>query len=341
MSLSYLDVRQQSRQVWAQFGESLWIPNAKENVKLERENSWNLANVGLGKNLVLAAMGASLEKDIEAIKKNRDKIDVVTCDKAFGPLLDHGVKADYVILADASILPHWLDKWVEETKGVKLLSTPYANPNWTTRWKGPKYFYVNRDAIESEKIFLEIMGKNTRTIPAGSNVSNAMLVFFVGADESNLVNFSAYERYLLTGYDYSWKPDGNYYAWNLPPFASEDSVQDYIAKWKTPKRGYMTHRTLLDLNNEVRFTSENLLFSAKWLTQYIGAFRLPVVNCSDGGILQTDLRGNMEQELARIRPGAESKENVLKAFEALKIADNNHRLALAEFSKAREEILWQ
>jgi len=316
------DVVNQSTQVWNQFGESKWIPFAKENAKLGRRSTEELRNSGIGKFLVSAAMGESLEESVPILKQYRDRFDLLTCDKGFGKLLEQGLKADYVMICDCNILPKWIDPYIEETKGVSLICTPYANPAWTTRWLGPRYFYVNKDAINTQKYFMPIFGEDIRVVPASTNVSNAMVVFWTGADETNHYNWGGYEQILLTGYDYSWRPDGKYYAY-------EDMK---------PKRHYMSHRVMLDINNDWVRTSENLYFSAKWMYSYLTTFRLPVVNCTGRGILYTPLRGKMETCLAAIKPGLDARTHVLQQFELAKLANKNFEAAKELFEKSREEL---
>ena len=214
--LTWKDVQNQSEAVFKQFGEKVWIPNAKRNAQLPRRDPEELHNTGIGKHLLLVAIGASLEENIETIKKYRDRVEIMTCDKGFELLLKHGVKADYVMLCDANIPFTWIKDSINETKDVKLIATPYANPEWTENWKGDRYFMINKDALETEKIFIDIFKDRFRIIPAGSNVSNAMLIFVTGSDEYQNINWAGYERYILVGYDYSWRPDGNYYAWKTP-----------------------------------------------------------------------------------------------------------------------------
>lgn len=322
--LGFTDVKEQSEAVFNQFGHSKWIPAAKENAKLERGDSRDFANRGLGKFAVLIGMGPSLENNIDAIKKYRDRVDVITCDKGFGALLRQGVKADYVICCDTNIQFKWLRPHLEETKDVALIATPYASTDWTHFWKGPKYFFVNRDAIKSERHFIEIMGEKTVIIPAGSNVSNAMLIFFSRCDETSNVNYAAYTKYFLTGYDYSWAPDTNYYAWNNPE----------------PKRFYMHHRTLLGIDGNTTFTSENLVFSAKWMKQYVTTFNLPVVNCSERGILDIS-QGNMEESLKRIKTDPAHRAAVMSAYDRLSRAHSDMQAAKVAFAQSREALIWQ
>ena len=325
VTVSQSEVLKQSEAVFNQFGPTTWIPNAQENAKLVTDHAEVLRNSGVGKTLLLVASGASLEDNIDVIKKYRDRVDILVNDKGFGPLLDHGVKADFCMLCDARIPFRYLEPWVDKTTGVTLISTCYGNTEWTKAWKGKKFFYVNRDSIFSERIFIPIMPKGTRTIPAGSNVSNAMLVFFTGSDNTQNINWSGYDRFLLIGYDYSWRVGGNYYAWQNPE----------------PKRYYMAHRTMLDLQGNIVRTSENLLFSAKWLYSYITTFRLPVVNCSERGLLMVG-RGTLEKELARINPDPSARKKVQEIFSAGNHAFRAANEMMAIFEQARGGLLlWQ
>src|SRR3989304_3901959 len=117
--LGYKDVRAQSLAVFGQFGESKWIPDAKINRQLPSKPAEELRNSGVGKFMVMAAMGESLEEKAEIIKKHRSKFKLVTCDKGFGALLKVGIKADFVQVADCNIpFDKWLKPYVEETAGV-------------------------------------------------------------------------------------------------------------------------------------------------------------------------------------------------------------------------------
>lgn len=347
--LSYEDVRKQSQAVWNQFGESKWLPYSQINVRLRNRRDPNELNgCGLGKFAVLAAMGASIEEQIEVMKKYRDRFDLITCDKGFGMLLEHGLKADYVQLCDCNIPYRWLEPYVNETKGVRLLATTYANIEWTTKWQGPIYFYVNKDALHTEEKFMPVLGNpdtnklgfspstasipriEPRIIPAGSNVSNAMLIFMMGIDEQTFTSFAGYEHYYLTGYDYSWRPSG-------PQFACKTGNYYAFAN-PTPKRFYMSHRTVLDINGDPCLTSENLLFSAKWLYSYVTAYNLPVTNCSERGLLDIPLRGNLEKCLAKINSDKSVRMKMLKNLEELRALETATSAARERLMESRRNL---
>lgn len=328
--LSYTDIRRQSNAVYAQFGESTWKPNARINAGLRRCDTNALQNSGIGRVLVSAAMGESTEEAIPVLAKYREKFDLIVNDKAFGYFVDRGITPDYVMLCDAGIRYDWIAKYVDKTEGVKLIATPYANPEWTKAWKGDRYFYIPEDSIDSHMGFLDIMGRETRIVPAASNVSNAMLVFFVGATNQGNINWAGYDRYLLTGYDYSWRPSvaaagiktGKYYAFEDPK----------------PKRFYMNHRTIMDVNRDWVHTSENLLFSAKWLISYLNAFHPPVVNCSGRGLLDIPSRDSLEEQLRVVNASRGTRESVRGQFNAVALASQLLAETKANFDRAREAI---
>lgn len=320
--LTVKEVEQQSNEVFGQFGEK-WKKYARINVRLPHESSEALMNCGVGKYMVCAAMGESLEEKIEVLRKYRYKYDIVTCDKGFGVLMENGIKPDFVMICDSNIPFRWLEKYIDDTEGIKLLCTPYANIEWTTVWKGKRYYYVSKDAIQTEAIFQEIFGEETRIIPASSNVSNAMLVYFLTLDGSQPINWGAYERYFLVGYDYGWRPTGKYYAFSDPK----------------PKRYYMSHRTMLDINHDPFFSSENLIFSAKWMYSYLSVFKSPVMNCSNRGILDITRYADLEKELSRINSDRRLQAEIKNRFQKVEDSNTLYKMAFNSFNELKKNLI--
>jgi hypothetical protein len=245
MELTPEQVLKQSKEAFGQWEET-WKENSALNGKLLKKigtSQKDILGSGAGRNLLIVAMGSSLERNIDLIKKNRDKFDVMCVDKAFGKLIDHGIIPQYVVLADA--------------KDVN------GNPEWTHNWLSKVYFYVNKDNIKSEEIFCKISGCK-EVIPAGSNVGNTCVIF--------AGQVLKYDVNMLIGYDYCWYEDESYYAF-------EDC----------DKRYWMKHHYLIDGIGRLCMTSGNLLFSCKWLTDFltgvVSRMNFTVVNCS-GGLLR-------------------------------------------------------
>lgn len=325
------EIKRQSEQVFGQFGDAKWIPNARENAKLERRPLEELNGTGLGRTIVLAAMGESTEDQIETIKANRDKFHLAVNDKMFGYFIERGVKPDFVFLSDANILFKWVEKYVDQTEGVRLICTPYANPEWTKAWKGPRYFYLNADIIKSERFFAEAFPES-RIIPASSNVSNSMVCFFLGMLEGPPVNWGGYEKYLLVGFDYSWRPSSD----EMAPEIKKGKY--YAFEDPKPKRFYMNHRTLNDFNGDIVHTSENLFFSARWMWSFVTMFNVPLVNCSGRGILHIPLRSPLSKELEDINSDEKAVQNVRDKLAALKESHKALAAAKEEYEKSREVL---
>lgn len=246
-------------------------------------------NYGVGRAMLLVANGGSLKNDIEIIKENRDNVHVMACDKSLGVLIKNEIYPDFCMVCDANVnYEKYLDPYKDKLQNTTMFINVCANPKWSDNgnWKDI-YFFVNKDILNSEIEFCQISGcKNV--IPAGTNVSNAMIVFMSQSDNNGRRNFFGYDKYLLSGFDYCWLKEGNYYS---------DSFDG------DGKRYYMNHLTGLTASNKLCFTSNNLLFSAKWADDYVKMFKLPVVQCNKdsmfGALYSGDLKEQMQYNYKR------------------------------------------
>lgn len=243
----------------------------------------DLGAIGIGKSILLVANGYSLEENMQTIQENQKLSDIICCDKTLGHLLDHGIKPKFCLVCDANVdYERYLKPYEHLLNETTLLINVCANPLWSKNgnWKA-KYFFVNKDIIESHLKFSKLTGC-TNFIPAGTNVSNAMLIMLTQCDNQGRRNFFGYDKMLLIGYDYSWRAGGKYYAY------SENGDN---------KAQYMKHLYCLTNDGDWAYTSGNLLFSSQWLEKYISTFRLPVVNCSKKTILQQTKFGELKDQM--------------------------------------------
>lgn len=272
MGLNKLNTRKQSEQVIKQHGD-LWRKHAKEHSAFAPfKNLSDFQNIGVGRGLVIVANGASFEEQIDVLKEHQHSIDILCCDKTLGHLINNGITPTYCLIADAKVdYEKYMEPWKDKLNKTILFMNVTANPKWSFNgnWKD-KYFFVNFDVLRSEREFQMLSGGCPNTIAAATNVSNAMLVFVTQSDNRGRRNYFGYDKIMLLGFDYSWKPDGSYYAFD---------------KTGNGKHNYMRHVYAVNRYSEMVFTSSNLLFSAKWLENYIQIFKLPIVNCSPSGIL--------------------------------------------------------
>lgn len=282
MRLSSDDIKKQSDSAYGQWAPQ-WRDHAKQHSKYEMKNFEDLRLTGLGKPLLLIGNGYSFEENIDLIKEYSGKIDILACDKTIGHLLERDIKVKYCMVCDANVsYEKYLEKYKDKLNETVLIMNVCGNPKFAENgnWKD-KYFFVNKDVLNSEKEFGEISGC-PNVIPAATNVSNAMLVFATQSDEKGRINFLGYDKLLLTGFDYSWKMGGSYYAFD---------------KSAGGKQNYMRHALGWDSNGDFAYTSNNLQFSAKWLADYVKAFQLPVIQCGSETVTGLNLRGQLEKHI--------------------------------------------
>lgn len=297
MALTPDEVLAQSEAAFRQWDET-WSKHSKINgemYKAEGHSHKELLWEGAGKTMLCCALGPSFEDNIGLIKEHKDNPALlISCvDKCMGPLIDNDIIPDYVIIADAGIdYNKWCAPWIDKTDDITLIANVNANPEWTTNWKGRKIFYVNKDNIQTEKKYSEISGCH-EFIPASSNVGNTVVVFttqILGCDE-----------YILLGYDYCWGDEDNYYAFG-----------------DSNKRWWMRHAQMVDLIGRLVNTSQNLIFSARWLTDYWRGVliqqNIKIVNCSGKGILELP-KARLETKLRAVkkRPLTQADKNKIAA----------------------------
>lgn len=263
-------ILKQSQSAYSQWS-SQWRDNAITHSKYEMKSLLDFENTGIGKAILLCANGYSLEENIVDIRENQKNVDIMCCDKTLGSLLTNGIVPKFCMVCDANVdYEKYLKPWESQLSEINLLINVCANPLWTKNgnWKS-KYFFVNKDILNSELEFSKLSGcKNF--IPAGTNVSNAMFIILTQSDNTGKRNYFGYDKYLLIGFDYSWRYGKKYYAFD------EDL---------NLKSNYMKHIYCVNMNGSFAYTSGNLAFSAQWLNTYINTYKLPVVNCSKETIL--------------------------------------------------------
>lgn len=264
-----------------------WKDQWREHCKIHKDMGitstfFDFMNMGVGKALLIVANGYSLEENIEVIKKHQNNVDIMVCDKAIGHLLDHGIVPDFCVVCDANVdADVYIMKWKDQLSQTTLFNNVCGNPEWTKlNWKN-KCLFVNKDSISSEKEFSELSGCSN-FVPAATNVSNEMVVLATQSTNEGRNNWMGYDKIILIGFDYCWSGEKSYYAFD----------QD-----GSGKMSYMKHAYVMDRNLEHCFSSSNLIFSAKWLDDYIKAFRLPVVSGTKRTLLQNIPCKDLEEQL--------------------------------------------
>lgn len=274
---------QQSENALRQW-KDLWTTHAKYHSRFAPFKPFSdFQNIGVGKACLLVANGYSFEKNAEIIKAHAAGVDILCCDKTLGHLIKMGIKPTYCLVADAMVdYDKYMKPYKDQLDETVLFMTVTANMKWSANgnWKD-RYFMVNHDAIGSEKTFMALSGCQN-TVPAGTNVSNAMVVLLTQSDNSGRRNFFGYDKLLLIGFDYCWMNEGGYYAFD----------------WEAGgKRNYMRHVYCITKSGKHAYTSLNLTYSAQWLQTYINSFKLPVVQCSGDTVLQIEYTGDLAKQM--------------------------------------------
>lgn len=281
MSITDQEIKKQSLAAFGQWRRD-WISNAKLNKPYLKQSFFRtLGNVGKDKVLFIVANGPSLSQHWNVIKENQHRSHVLCVDKAFRPLMEHGIVPTYVVLCDANVNYEKYCAGLDTSKTV-LLSNMCGEHNWVKTWKGPIFFFINQDSIKSENLFTNITGYQ-EYIPAASNVSNCAIV---------LAQFVLkYKWNLMTGYDYSW-PLGTYYS-----TGAED------------KECWMASQIFSDVKGNFVRTSSNLVFSNKWISQMFETSKGQMgnfINCSEQGLFLGPKIQSMETMVIRVFRGNEA-----------------------------------
>jgi hypothetical protein len=298
-------IKAQSEAAYKQWAEQ-WRDHCIQNKKFEKK-SWNVfENSGIGKAILCVGNGYSLEENIEIIKKYKDNVDIICCDKTLGHLINNGIYPTFCVVCDANVdYDKYLKPYEDKLKNTILFINACANPKWSHNgnWKN-KYFFVNKDILKSEKEFMELSG-TVNVMPAGTNVSNAMLILITQSDNEGRRNFFGYDKIILIGYDYSWKAEGGYYA-----FDHDGSG----------KRNYMTHTYAVSPAGNFIYTSGNLNFSCDWLSTYVSTYALPVVQCAKDSIFQIGKCQDLETQM-QYRFKIEDKDFIQCAFNEIRLLE--------------------
>lgn len=309
MALQESEVIKQSKTAFKQW-DGLWRKNSTYAAEIYKKSTNRLTDFlfkGKGKVALTVAFGHSFENQIDVLKEYADKerkFDTFCVDKciAFMPYAP-----EFCVIADATISADWLEG--VDTSKTTLITNVCANPEWAQKWQGPIYYYVNKDNIKTQDIYGPISGCNEQ-IPASSNVGNCQIMLST--------TVFGYDRTIMLGYDFCF--EDSYYAFH-----------EQHPKEHSDKLYYMAHRLAIDKAGRMVSTSENLLFSAKWLNDYLTVCETEIFSADKGTLSNAryvDLRRQLEIADVREITAAERKEIISKVVQKVHL-DNREDAAAA------------
>jgi len=258
----------QSRRTLDKWGE-LWESNCKVNRANFRKHEFDYKKKS--EKCYLFSFGPSFESNLKNLIKTKEHYaNHVGCvDKALGGLLKYSTIPHTVVTADARIrIDECLNGVDEGFAGVALKTTHFficatSDPSWILFCNkyGIKYtIFLNKDTIKSHHEFKKYFNVNRLDIeqdaillPASVNVGNCLYMI-----HALIYNFS---HIFLLGYDYSFQYKSRYYGMESFAPVHRDFGRD--------KRILEAHTVVPDLTGALVYTSQNLLFSAKWLVDAI------------------------------------------------------------------------
>lgn len=315
------DIRKQSERAYGQWCKQ-WREHARINSKWLMKPMTDLEHSGIGRAALCVGNGYSLEEEMENIKQLAHHVDIMCCDKSLGHLLRNGIKPTYCNVADANVnYEKYLQPYEDQLSETILFMNVCANPIWAEKgnWKD-RYFFSVMDVLKSEKEWMSLSGC-PNMMAAGTNVSNGMVIALTQSDNKGRRNFFGYDKILLIGFDYSWAEDGKYYAYD----------KEAGGKWN-----YMRHSYLNDQRGKPVYSSSNLIFSARWLDDYIKGFKLPVVQCTKRSVFTTGKTGILSEQMQySFRP--ENREKVKRVLELRKMVIQKKKEYEAELTKIGKE----
>jgi hypothetical protein len=264
--------------------------------------------------------GPSLDKNITELKKIHDKKNsVIICsDVCLYRLIEENIIPDIVCSIDPSekISTYW-EGVTEHTHDIILTCATIVSPSTIKKWKGPFIFFNPTDTHEWKKGFFKKLTKkfsnygmflNMGTVAATmfqtAMAINASIIYLVGFDFSSDQNNNPYckgfmERRVYT--DIKTKEDvekdgaftDKEYAEIKQKFLDSENAEQFesVRKEFLKKliedecKKYNTTKVKFEKTGLELMTNQHLLMYKKIIMNIIPQVKIPVFNCTQGGIL--------------------------------------------------------
>jgi len=244
--------------------------------------------------VLLVAAGPSLDRNVKKIQEFKDRFIIVCADVALFKMLQYNIKPDFVVNIDPheSISRFWKDF---DTSELCLVCPTTINPKALELWKGRIFFFNQTDRAGEPKGVL--LKKLTKATSGWGSIYNQ---FFVGATMLQFSMILNPAKILLAGYDFGYTDDKAYcdglldikiYLNDVP--VGSDEYNQWMEKVKAAEIKREVQARLS--NGQDIWTSNTLLFYKNEFVKLIQSSKLPVVNCTEGGILTEIIRMPLEK----------------------------------------------
>lgn len=137
---------------------------------------------------IVVSAGPSLNKNIESLKKAKNKAFIIAVDTAIKPLLKHGIVPDMYAIVDGLKPVSLVD--VEESRNIPLLTTAVASKAVLAHNTGKKFFFS-----EGRKFINEMYDRNKKLFAAMETGGSVATMAF------SMVSYVGFQRVILVGQD--------------------------------------------------------------------------------------------------------------------------------------------
>ncbi|NMF03281.1 motility associated factor glycosyltransferase family protein [Clostridium beijerinckii] len=235
----------------------IWFNCYMNNIKymIEGVSINHFHNLFKNKTAIIVSAGPSLSKNITMLKDLQDKAVLICGGRTLKPLINIGVKADFVCIADEGEVAFNL---VEEYLNCNVPLIFYEGTNYkiVREHGGLKMFYTNDKSINN------ILSMDVRSLGYGGSVAHTCIA---------LAQHLGCKNIILVGQDCAFTDDKQYGEYSISSMDEEISPEKDLFYVEDIYGGLVKTNTLL---NSFRHRIE----------QMIGVFsNINFINCTEGG----------------------------------------------------------